>query len=83
MRGQSSPRHTATFLPAFLRLGTSLHAFSLHSHRRGAGTDGEVFISMKGEWGAMGETQLENARDNFSRNKASAAGAKQERGEGP
>jgi hypothetical protein len=26
---------------------------------------------MKGEWGAMGETQLENARDNFSRNKAS------------
>ncbi|KAG1672531.1 hypothetical protein FOA52_002840, partial [Chlamydomonas sp. UWO 241] len=36
---------------------------------RGAGTDGEVFISMKGEWGDMGETELSSGRDNFSRAK--------------
>eukprot|EP00955_Chlamydomonas_euryale_P093465 364787-Chlamydomonas_euryale.AAC.3 len=36
---------------------------------RGAGTDGEVYIAMKGEWGSMGETRLENARSNFERAK--------------
>uniref|UniRef100_A0A7S3VHN2 PLAT domain-containing protein n=1 Tax=Dunaliella tertiolecta TaxID=3047 RepID=A0A7S3VHN2_DUNTE len=35
---------------------------------RGAGTDGEVFMALKGEHGAMGETRLESGRKNFERN---------------
>ena len=35
---------------------------------RGAGTSGEVYLSMRGAHGATGESRLENHRDNFSRN---------------
>ncbi|KAF5837533.1 hypothetical protein DUNSADRAFT_4226 [Dunaliella salina] len=35
---------------------------------RGAGTDGDVFLALKGEHGAMGETRLESGRNNFERN---------------
>lgn len=35
---------------------------------RGAGTDGDVYLRMKGPKGATGETQLESARNNFERN---------------
>ncbi|GFR41097.1 hypothetical protein Agub_g1741 [Astrephomene gubernaculifera] len=36
---------------------------------RGAGTDGDVFLQIKGEKGAMGETKLENSANNFERNR--------------
>ena len=39
---------------------------------RGAGTSGEVYLSMKGARGATGESRLENHRDNFSRNQTDA-----------
>ncbi|KAJ9526209.1 hypothetical protein QJQ45_009677 [Haematococcus lacustris] len=35
---------------------------------RGAGTDGEVYIALKGTAGEMGETRLNGGRDSFSRN---------------
>ena len=36
-----------------------MHVFT--SDVRGAGTDGDVFLQLKGDKGAMGETKLENA----------------------
>ena len=39
------------------------------SDLRGAGTDGDVFLQLTGERGAMGETQLENSSNNFERNR--------------
>ncbi|KAG2450199.1 hypothetical protein HYH02_000301 [Chlamydomonas schloesseri] len=44
-----------------------VHVFT--SDVRGAGTDGDVFLQLKGEKGAMGETKLENAANNFERNR--------------
>ncbi|PNH12713.1 Lipoxygenase y domain-containing protein 1 [Tetrabaena socialis] len=44
-----------------------LHVFT--SDVRGAGTDGDVFLQLKGAAGAMGETKLENAANNFERNR--------------
>lgn len=36
---------------------------------RGGGTDADVFLELRGEKGVVGEQRLENARDNFTRNK--------------
>jgi hypothetical protein len=36
-----------------------VHVFT--SNVRGAGTDGDVYLQLKGEKGAMGETRLENS----------------------
>ncbi|KXZ56858.1 hypothetical protein GPECTOR_1g774 [Gonium pectorale] len=40
-----------------------VHVFT--SDKRGAGTDGDVFLQLKGDKGAMGETKLDNAENNF------------------
>jgi hypothetical protein len=37
------------------------------SDLRGAGTDGDVYLSLTGDGGAMGETQLVGPRNAFSR----------------
>ncbi|GLC44364.1 hypothetical protein PLESTF_000049800 [Pleodorina starrii] len=42
-----------------------VHVFT--SDVRGAGTDGDVFLQLRGVKGAMGETQLENSANNFER----------------
>ena len=34
---------------------------------RGAGTDANVFIALNGDKGAMGETRIDNAQNNFER----------------
>ncbi|KAG2499991.1 hypothetical protein HYH03_002273 [Edaphochlamys debaryana] len=44
-----------------------VHVFT--SDVKGAGTDGDVYLQLKGEKGAMGETKLENSANNFERNR--------------
>ena len=47
--------------------------FTLHVNHRGAGTDANVFLEMHGTKGAVGQTRLDNAANNFERGQVGAS----------